>query len=601
MNKDTKTHVNFIAVDTETYRDGKYKGLKSIQCYGKVNGQIVSKYILPSSFKLNDHMIRMDVARQFFDFLESMEQDTRVAFFNMDFDVSQFLYYMTNQSDYTIKHLNEGSRFVNKKGEMCILESDRKMYSVSFRTKKTGKLIWMVDIANFLPGSTLDSACKGWIGEGKVELESKHFYKQEPTEIEKEYAMKDAEITYKLFMKLMNVGVIEGQRYVTIAGRTLGHFNTFLKDNYNSTLDSYFYKTEDYDEIDLAKNTFEKIMRPSTRGGMCMAVHTGVFEHCTHIDARSMYPTQGHKDYIPVGNLLMEKPKGKYIEFLFPRGYFTLKDEKLPYFQWRTKAQCHRYNYNTQYEPGEYVTNCMLDGSYGLFSDEWELIKKNYEIDDLDYFRKYYFKMEKNDALKLYYEEVYNGKMNNTGSKKLYYKYLLNALYGKFLSRPDGVSIDYINGKRVKVEETDRTTYYLPLGMWIAMGGRVDLFKAMSSIDYGDVLYCDTDSIIYKGDKMPNVTLGKYMGEWSLEAEDISAYIVGPKTYQELSNDGSLITKCAGMPRAVKDQQEWLGIYEGYSVACQKPRRDPVTWAINFEDVDYTISTRASIFRTGGL
>lgn len=566
-----------------------------------MNGKIESKYILPSSFKVNDNLIRMDIARQFFDYLESMKYDTRVAFFNMNFDVSQFLYYMVNQSTYTVKHHNEQNRFTVKKGELLILESDRQLYSISLRTKTHGKLIWMIDIANFLPGSTLDSACKGWIGEGKVELESKHFYKTMPTEIEQQYAMKDAEITYKLFRELMDVGVIEGQRYVTIAGRTIGHFKNYLFDNYNSTFNDYFFYTDDKDEVDIIKNRFEKIMRPSTRGGMCMAVHTGVYEHCTHIDARSMYPTQGHKPYIPMGDILTEKPKGKSTGFFFPRGYFRLKDGKLPYFQWRTKAQCYRYQLDKEFKPGEYVTECFLDGSYGIWSDEWEIIKKNYMIDDYDVFRQYYFRMEPNEALYHYYEEVYNGKMNNTGSKKLYYKYLLNSLYGKFLSRPDGVAIDYIDGRRVKVEETDRSTYYLPLGMWIAMGGRVDLFKAMSSIPYEDVLYCDTDSIIYTGNKMPNVTLGKYMGEWSLEAEDVSAYIVGPKTYQELSSDGSLITKCAGMPRAVKDKQDWLGIYEGYTVRCQKPRRDPVTWAINFEDIDYTISTRAGLFSRGAI
>jgi len=35
---------------------------------------------------------------------------------------------------------------------------------------------------------------------------------------------------------------------------------------------------------------------------------------------------------------------------------------------------------------------------------------------------------------------------------------------------------------------------------------------------------------------------------------------------------------------------------EGMVVHTAKPRRDPNTWAINFEEVDYTISSRASTF-----
>lgn len=62
---------------------------------------------------------------------------------------------------------------------------------------------------------------------------------------------------------------------------------------------------------------------------------------------------------------------------------------------------------------------------------------------------------------------LYEGKKNNKGAKRLYYKYLLNALYGKFLTRPDGISIDYFEEddgwKRVKLA-SEKTTYYLPLG-----------------------------------------------------------------------------------------------------------------------------------------
>lgn len=519
----------------------------------------------------------------------------------MDFDVSQFLYYMTTTADYNIKHVGEEDRYTTKKGDMCILESDRNMYSVSFRTKSNGRLIWMVDIANFLPGSSLNSACAGWLGDQKVEIESKKFLKKLPTPIEQKYAMKDADLTYRLFVELNKVGVIEGQKFVTIAGRTMHHFKEHLMTNYGLTFDQYFFKSDDLQFINNQKALYESLLRPSTRGGMCMAVHTGMFTHCNHIDARSMYPTQGHKDYIPTGEMLFEKPGGKYTSMIYPIGYFRVKEDKLPYFQWRTKAQCARYVLDDVYEPGNYVKNCTLDGSYGIWQEEWEVIKRNYDIEDLDIEKQYYFELEKNTALKSYFEEVYMGKMNNTGSVKMFYKYLLNSLYGKFLSNPDGVSIDYIDGQRIKVEEHERTTFYLPIGMWIAMGGRVDLFNAMNSIDSADVLYCDTDSIIYKGNKMPNVNIGKYMGDWSLEAEDIDVNIIGPKTYQELSKDGTLITKCAGMPRDIIAQQTWGSVYEGMTVQCRKPRRDPITWAINFEETEYTVSTRASIFRGRGI
>ena len=75
--------------------------------------------------------------------------------------------------------------------------------------------------------------------------------------------------------------------------------------------------------------------------------------------------------------------------------------------------------------------------------------------------------MRENIVLKAYVNTLYEGKKNNKGAKRLYYKYLLNALYGKFLTRPDGITIDYFQEDdgwhRVKLA-SEKTTYYLPLG-----------------------------------------------------------------------------------------------------------------------------------------
>lgn len=75
--------------------------------------------------------------------------------------------------------------------------------------------------------------------------------------------------------------------------------------------------------------------------------------------------------------------------------------------------------------------------------------------------------LRENVVLKSYVNMLYEGKKNNKGAKRLYYKYLLNALYGKFLTRPDGITIDYFEEmgewKRVKLA-SEKSTYYLPLG-----------------------------------------------------------------------------------------------------------------------------------------
>lgn len=587
-----------LGVDTETYYDGTQKGLKSIQLYGTANGEKIEKYFTTDNFDLPDHMIRIEIASKFFKFFEDLDCDADVAFYNIDFDVSQFLYYMTNLAGYNIRQSEDDPMFIVKKGDMSILESDVTMYSVTFRTKVKGKLIKFFDIYKFLPGTSLNSACKDWLGEQKVDIESKLFLKSEATELEKKYAMKDAELTFKLFLTLSQQGVIEGHKYITIAGRTFGHFRNFLKEEFNLTFDEFFFGTTNKEEVEKYKEEIEQELRMSTRGGKCMAVHKGVFKNCKHIDAYSLYPSQCNLDFIPYGPILREPPEdGPYITIYYPSGFFEIKEDKIPYFQWRRKAQCEHYRYLTDYVPGEYVNDCLLDGTYALWEDEWEVVQDSYNIENLNIDDKIYFRLKENTALKAYVNMLNQGKKKNKGSKRLYYKYLLNSLYGKFLSRPDGISINYRDGKRIKVEEKDRTTYYLPLGMWIAMKGRVCLSKAMASIDVNDVLYCDTDSIIYKGDKDPNVPIYSDFGGWEIEAENVDAYIVGPKTYQELFQDGICKTKCAGMPREIIEKQEWLGIYEGLNLKVSKPRRDKITWAINFEETEYTISTRAQSFR----
>lgn len=595
-NSDSNTTKCWLGCDTETYYDGECKGLLSIQVYGRLGSIEISRLFTATTYNAPDLIVRLDICKQFFDWLETFNVDVDIAFFNIDFDMSQMILYLCRYSNYEFVY-DDKKYWYLPKGHIQILESETNMYSVVFRTFK-GRLIHMADLANFLPGVSLDAACKSWIGRGKVAIESKRFEKRPPKGIEIEYSMEDAHLTYDLMMELRKEGIIENQRTVTIAGRTIRHFQDYLMENHRCTFDEYFYPGMSKEEILECKARIEEIMRPSVRGGMTMAVHTGMFRHCRHIDARSMYPTQCVRPWIPVGEILDEKPDGPCFELVFPSGFFVLKDGKIPYFQWRSHWQCDRYHFLNEYEPGEYVKDAMLDGSLCLWGEEWEIIQEAYDCSEVEISKRYYIRAVENIALKPYIDMLYIGKKTTTGSRKLTFKALLNSLYGKFLSRPDGTVIHYVNGERVKVEENDRRTYYLPLGSWIAMGGRVQLYRAMSSIPVDDVLYCDTDSIIYKGDKDPDVSIGPDLGQWAIEGEDLDAWIVGPKAYQERYPDGTINTKCAGMPKAVAATLPFGDLREGLECPCFKPRRDPLTLAINIEPTVFTVSTRATIFKS---
>ena len=581
----------YFGCDTETYNDGDNLGLKSIQLVGRDS----EYYFISSDYSKSDDYIRNEISYKFIRFLSECKDNVKVGFFNLTFDLSQFLKFLITESGYSLIHEYKGRL---KKGELSILETDRKVFSVKMRSFLSGYMIEFIDISNFAVASTLNDVAKSWIGKQKVDIESKEFPKRQPTEKEKEYAMQDARLTYEIYVKFIEDSVIELKTY-TIAGRTIKDFKNFIKKNYCTNFEKLMFNTDDPDEINEMKEMFENELRLGVKGGICQAFYKGVFENITHIDARSMYPTQMYRDWIPYGGLLKEKPISKHTEIVYPIGWYVLKKNHVPCVQWTSKSNAFRYAYKNIYECGQYVNDFYLDGSYPIWKEEYEIIKEQYDVYNEQILKRWYIKLRENIILKQYIEMLYDGKKNNTGSKRLFFKYLLNALYGKFLTRPDGVTIDYVyeneQWERIKVV-SEKSTYYLPLGMWIAMMGRVTLMRAIMSIDSKDFLYCDTDSIIFKGDKMPNVTIGKNLGDWSIEQKGIDVNIVGAKTYQEKIGD-EIITKCGGLPRIVKDKLGWLELKDGMSIKCSKPRRDKNTWAINIIDTEFTVSTKASIFR----
>lgn len=583
-----------FGVDTETYNDAGHMGLKSIQVWSHSS----NNYFTSSDFTQTDNDIRSEICQKFFDWLDGLQSDTTLAFFNLDFDFSQIVKNLVQNSPWAYDESPQKGNL--KKGTFTVLESDSNIYKCQIKLE-SGHLITFLDIANFLTATTLNRACIEWLGETKIELPTKKFPKAPASKIEISYAMKDAELTCKLYHKLNSEGVIEGVSYVTIAGRTMGHFKEFLKCQFGLSFEQFCYGSKDRQYAELCNLEWETYLRESLRGGSCMAIHKGLFRRCKHADAVSMYPSQMVKDRIPFGPVLHEIPDCPYTTIHFPTCYLSLKPGKLPYIQWNSKAQCIQYAYKKQYKAGEYVKDCYLDGSHAFWASEWEIIEECYDIKDFTD-SPVYIQMKKNIALKEYITMLFEGKKNNKGTKRYYYKILMNSLYGKFLSRPDGKRISYANGQRHTVAESDKKLYYLPLGSWIAMMGRVTLFKCLLSLDPKDVLYCDTDSCIYKGDKDPDISIGKELGQWEIENTDFDCWIVGPKTYQELSYKpittipyNPLKTKCAGINADVRDKIQFEKLEEGGIWTVTRAHRDKETWAKNVVQVPYEINCRVSV------
>lgn len=183
--------------------------------------------------------------------------------------------------------------------------------------------------------------------------------------------MQDARLTLKLYEKFLEESVIENRTF-TIAGRTMAHFKDFCKQEYYTSMNKLLFLTEDKQIIEEQKRKFEEELRVGVRGGICQAWQKGIFEHVTHIDARSMYPTQCVRNLYPCGALLDNPPEiGRYTEILYPSGWFVLKKGKIPCVQWTSKGKCEQYAFEKVYNPGDYVKDFFLDGSFPIWKEEF--------------------------------------------------------------------------------------------------------------------------------------------------------------------------------------------------------------------------------------
>ena len=594
--------IDYYGIDTETYNQGGC-GLKSIQIYGEKEQKYIA--ITTDIAHAPDEEIRYRLLDELFGFFESRENDATFYFFNLTFDFSQM-------EKYFVERYEQKDGFHLKKGECNIMQSPNRMYSVRFRTKTSGRMIYFYDLW-LLTNSSLNASAKAFVGDSKIFIDDKNFEKGVPSPTEQKYAMKDAEITYKLALALKDIHGFDLTEKITIGARSLALFDEVVKaagDGVNIAgalcpiIGESAKNIQEYFEIKSKDiKIFEKMLRRSTRGGICQAFQTGIFKKCVHIDIHSAHPSQMVKS-IPYGPMLTEKPDGSYDAVVYPDGVFTLKPGGLRMMTFTSKANCLRYQYITENQPGIFVEDFALDGSYGIWQDEFDLIISQYDF--AGSVKEYYFKSRVDERLSALIKTLYHGKESSVGARRDVYKYLLNALYGKFLTRPDGEKIGYVidDGKvtRHKVKDDTRKPVALPLGSWIATQTRVQLIStALKVRNYNkNLLYGDTDSLIFKyyDGWEKDIPIGDNLGEWGIESMPEKVNIVGPKTYQEVI-DGVTKTKCAGLSHSVSDLIPFGELKEGYVTTRLKAERDPETLAISLNERPFTVSTKPQLYKGG--
>lgn len=602
--------------DTELYTVDGRQSLKSIQVSTPDGDEV---YITTDDWDRDDWSIREDICHQFAEWIreEFTDHGGIIVAHNLEFDFSQIIKCFRKEFTYTEK---EGKKDDNT---IMVREDPQKVYSATITVGKYS--LYFRDTFKFATGS-LQKVAKDWkLTLQKVEIDSKIFPKAPATEEERHYAMVDAHVARELWNKLQSAGLVNETQYSTAGSATIGNFMDYL-DRCHYNFYKLFYGVNTYkagwqDEVKEKQEEFEECgLRYSNKGGLTIPNRKGIHEHVDHYDYNSMYPSQMVHTYTPVGCVLREPPKSgvliscgelpkgetlgmrtPYTYLLAPRGEFRLKEGMVPCIQWKTINQCRMYSLDKEYTPSDYVGDFFLDGSFHFWKDEWDIILQCYDFvgDEGDDF--IYFECMNNVLLRNYVNTVYNKKRNATNeSERNLAKMYLNSLYGKFLSRPDGERITYRNGVREREDVDDREMYYLPLGSWIAMMGRVTLMKAILSLEHPseDFYYSDTDSIFCRHGAKLDISIGKELGQAKMEHEDVMMSLIGAKTYQLMWEDEEgvqVVTKCAGLSTEITDRLAFGELQEGNVYMKNQAIRNPDTEAKEVRQMPHIVSTRVPV------
>lgn len=275
-------------------------------------------------------------------------------------------------------------------------------------------------------------------------------------------------------------------------------------------------------------------------------------------DVNSMYPWAMKYCMLPYG-----RPKyydGEYKEDKeYPlyiqcfRASFELKDNHFPSIQLKG---------NMRFGDTEYIIKSDTMEVMSLTSVDFELMKENYNITEIEYICGYKFK-GMTGLFSEYVDYWYNmkNKAKAEGNKALYTlsKLMLNSLYGKFGTNPKKRSKYPVYDAEHDIVKYDLMAPevgnggYVPMAAFITSYARDKIIRAANNA-YDCFLYGDTDSIHIIGDKEPNIEIDEFrLGAFKHENTFDNALFHRAKCYIE-DIGGNLDKKCAGLPKAARDK-----------------------------------------------
>lgn len=427
----------------------------------------------------------------------------------------------------------------------------------------------------------------------------------------KPYLHNDCVITLEL-MKALKRGLeqlgFRPRRMITAGQLAMTNFLTYLVTTKQTKGLMHYNKETKINEIIKSPNA--KLTRRAFKGGNNTAYQLGYFPATTLIDMNAMYPYSMSTMQLP--NLkterLIEQPSTQALTRIMEMYTGTARcTVTAPDIAFGLLS----INYEgMQYQP----TNRKLTADWTL--PELQLaIQEGYIIEECEYVIIYEKLLD--NPFKQYYQNLYELRKSSNTEQALAIKLIMNNLYGKFAQnrtnkerischrseapqkRAEGYEVIAAINETYVMQRTSgeySPTYTNPIISALTTAtARIKLWQTMMKIPYDMVLYCDTDSILFKGNTqtIQQLDYGKDMGQWKVQATG-PARIVKEKTYYIADT-----LHASGLPKreltkAALDNQQPVNYQRMISLpdALQRNRIDLIG---SFENVSMDMTSKSKM------
>lgn len=510
--------------------------------------------------------------KTFIDYIQSRGK-TDVYFHNLKFD-GQFILDYLLKNGFTYSDIPKDNTF------STLISKENVFYSIkiTFKKSKNNPVVCCIyDSLKKLPMPVRKIAETFDLPIRKGEIDYRKYrplgYEADLDEIA--YIRNDTEIMARALKHQFDTGLLK----MTVGSDALTNY----KKSIGKTFLNYF---------PILSYSIDSFIRKSYKGGFVYVndiyanreIGNGIV-----FDVNSLYPSVMYHKKLPygvpvyyTGEYEKDNTYDLYIAHIIVS--FKIKNAHIP---------CIQIKRNPLYVGTEYIKETYEPVELYITSVELELLKKQYDIEDIIYIDGYKFKSKKG-MFKDYIDYWSNIKATTTGGMRQLAKLMLNSLYGKFATNPDTTSmIPYLDSENGIVkyklgESSTRDPVYTAVGSFITAYGRAQTVTTAQNV-YDRFLYADTDSIHLIGTNVPdNINVhDTKLGYWKHESTFTRGKFIRAKTYIE-EIDGKLNVKCAGMTDIIKQEITFDNFSIGFeSTKKLKPKK--VNGGVVLVDSPFTI------------